>query len=71
MSNLVKPNSVIPKLNDFLIAHIKVYPEGFNPDGSYRKDYNAKMDPYINPLLRQLGSLPNRPDGRVHNEIIE
>lgn len=61
----VIPNSGIVKPNRYLEAHRQVYPNGFNPDGSYRKDYNPKLDPYINPLLRGvLPKLPNCPDGR-------
>ena len=41
------------KPNRYLSAHIKAYPEGFNPDGTYRKDYNPDEDPYINPLIRK------------------
>lgn len=40
------------KPNRYLLAHIKAYPEGFNSDGSYRKDYDPALDPYINPLVR-------------------
>jgi len=53
--------TLVPVLpNRYLLAHMKVYPQGFNLDGSYRKDY----DPYINPMLRPSESLPNCPDGR-------
>lgn len=44
--------SVIP--NEYLTAHIRVYPQGFNPDGTYRRDYNPELDPYINPLMRTV-----------------
>ena len=49
----VKPSIQLVKPNRYLSAHIKAYPEGFNPDGTYRKDYNPDEDPYINPLIRK------------------
>lgn len=69
--------SVIPKplpdyllqTNCYLLAHIKAYPAGFNPDGIYRADFNPKLDPFINPMARDVIPnlpLPNSPDGRYH-----
>ena len=52
--------------NRYLAAHIKAYPDGFNPDGSYCQDYDPKLDPSINPLLRAPCHLPNSPDGGYH-----
>lgn len=59
-----KPKDVIP--NRYLAAHMAVYPQGFNPDGSYRADYDPRLDPAINPLLTPPEPLPNSPDGRYH-----
>ena len=56
LDRAVKPMSNLPDYlvnkNVYLVAHIKAYPQGFNPDGSYRSDYSEKLDPYINPLMR-------------------
>ena len=65
----VQPNSEVvqPKpMNRYLAVHIRGYPEGFNPDGSYCQDYDPKLDPSINPLLRPPCHLPNSPDGGYH-----
>ena len=55
-----KSASVIPNYlaqpNRYLLAHIKSYPDGFNPDGTYRDGYNLDFDPYINPLVRVCGA---------------
>lgn len=60
----VQPNLEVVQPNVYLAAHMKVYPQGFNPDGSYRESYSEKSDPFINPLLRPPEPLPNCPDGR-------
>jgi len=63
----VIPNSkiVIPNINRHLASHIKAYPDGFNPDGTYKKDYNPRLDPYINPMMRQAQLQPNYPAGTL------
>jgi len=38
--------------NAYLTSHRSLYPEGFNSDGTYRKDYNPSLDPCINPSIR-------------------
>ena len=64
-----QPNSNLN--NPHLLAHMKVYPQGFNADGSYKRDYNPALDLYINPLARQAQFQPKHPlgylypDGRV------
>ena len=60
----VQPKLEVVQPNRYLAAHMRVYPEGFNVDGSYRKDYDPKLDPYINPMLRSPEPLPNCRDGR-------
>ena len=62
-----KFNIVIP--NRFLLAHIRVYPEGFNPDSSYKKDYN--LDPYINPLVRPSEPLSVIPKCHIGCSLIK
>lgn len=55
-------SSVIP--NRYLEAHVRAYPGEFNPDGSYRRGYDPKLDPFINPLLGPAEpEPPNCPDG--------
>ena len=63
---MLQPKSIVLQPNRYLLAHMRAYPEGFNVDGTYRDDYDPKLDPYINPLLRPSEPLPNSPDGRFH-----